>query len=270
MIGALKYEWKRITTIRSTYWMSGMALVFTALVSLLIAVFVSASDVTDMDIPQVTTYAVTGGVSGPIIPVMAAPFYAVMGAMAIGHEYRYGTNKATLTAIPDRLAVLAAKLVVLLGWVVAVVVATLLTNLFITWLFLDQTNFSSTLVRPLALYGLYCLGFAVAGFSLAAVLRNMTGAIVAVLTYPLVVEPIIYGIAVAIGQSSSRGVGKLTNLMPAAAGRRMMFDPYDVFAGFGADLGLDVWGVGAAVFVYVIGVLIVLAAGSALFITRDA
>lgn len=268
MTGALKYEWIRITTIRSSYWMSAMALFFTVAISFVIAGFVSASDVSEMNIPQVTTYAVTGGVSGPIIPVMAAPFYAVMGAMAIGHEYRYGTNKATLTANPDRVAVLSAKLLVLLGWVFVVAAATLLVDLFVTWAFLDMANFESAIIRPMVNYVGYCLGFAVAGFALAAVFRNLTGAIVAVLTYPLVIEPIIYGVAVIVAQASSAGIGKITNLLPAAAGRRMLFDPYEIFAGFGSDI--DVWGVGAASVTFYIGVAIVLVAGSAFFIRRDA
>ncbi len=269
MTGALKFEWVRITTIRSSYWMSGLALLLTAGITLLIALFVSASDMTDMDIPQVTTYAVLAGATGPIIPIMAAPFYAVMGCMAIGHEYRYGTNKATLTAIPDRVVLLTAKLIVLLGWVLVVIAANVLVNLFITWLFLDQTNFDSGMLRPILCYALYCVGFAIAGFGLTALLRNMTGAIVAVLTYPLVVEPIVYGITVAIGSNNNPGVGKLTNLLPAAAGRRMMFDPYDIFAGFG-QTNIDVWGIGAAIAVFVIGVLITLAAGITSFIQRDA
>jgi ABC-2 type transport system permease protein len=269
MTGALKFEWVRIKTIRSSYWMSALALVFTAGITLLISLFVSASEMDDMNIPQVTTYAVLAGASGPVIPIMAAPFYAVMGCMAIGHEYRYGTNKATLTAIPDRVVILTAKLLVLLAWVLVVIVASLAVNAFITWAFLDQVNFDSGIWRPFFTYALYCLGFAIAGFGLAALLRNMTGAIVAVLTYPLVVEPIIYGVTVAIGTNSSRGVGKLTNLMPAAAGRRMMFDPYATFAGFG-QVNLDVWGVGAAVVVFLIGILVTLAAGIASFIERDA
>jgi len=189
--------------------------------------------------------------------------------MAVGHEYRYGTNKATLTAIPDRIVLLTAKLLVLLAWVLTVVVATLLLNMLITRAFLDQVNFSSEMLRPMATYTTYCLGFAVVGFGLAASLRNMTGAIVAALTYPLVVEPIVYGITVAIGTNKSASVGTLTNLLPAAAGRRMLFDPYNIFAGFGAT-NLNLWGVGAAVLVFVVGVLIVLAAGITLFIKRDA
>ena len=268
MIGALKFEWVRITSIRSSYWMAGMALVFTAAVSLLISLFVNAAEMSDMNIPQVTTYAVTGGVSGPIIPVMAAPFFAVLGCMAIGHEYRYGTNKATLTAIPDRVVLLTAKLLVLLAWVVAVIVATLVVNLLITSLFLDQTNFSSGMLRPMALYGLYCLGFAIAGFGITAALRHMTGGIVAVLVYPLVIEPIVYGVMVGIGQSTSPSVGKLTNLLPASAGRRMLFDPYETFAGFGTQI--DVWSISAAVVVFVVGCVICLGAGIASFILRDA
>ena len=47
------------------------------------------------------------------MPVLAAAFYAVIGVMSMGHEYRYGTNKATLTALPDRITVLVGKMVVL-------------------------------------------------------------------------------------------------------------------------------------------------------------
>ncbi len=268
MTGALKYEWVRIKTIGSSYWMSALAIVLTAGITLLMAVTISASDIDDMNFYQVTTYIVLAGASGPIIPVMAAPFFAVMGAMAVGHEYRYGTNKATLSAIPDRVAVLAAKLIVLVTWVLGTIAITLLLNMGMTWLFLDNPDFGSHMVRPLVNYTGYCVGFAVAGLGLAAILRNQTGAIVAVLTWPLVIEPIIYGVSVAISESTGAGIGKVANLLPAAAGRRMMFDPYETIAGFGTSV--EVWSVGASAVVYAIGVVIALAAGATLFVKRDA
>ena len=49
----------------------------------------------------------------------------------------------------------------------------------------------------------------------------------------------------------------------------MMFDPYDIFAGFGST-EIDIWSIGAAIVVFVIGVLITLAVGIASFINRDA
>ncbi len=269
MTGALRYEWMRIRTIRSSYWMAALAIALTFGITFLMAATISAADLgSDFDFDQVTTYIVLAGASGPIIPVMAAPFYAVMGVMAVGHEYRYGTNKATLSAIPDRIAVLAAKLVVLLAWVLASVAITLLLGMAITWLLLDNPQFGSHLVRPLLNYTGYCIGFTVAGMGLAALLRNQTGALVAVLTWPLVVEPIIYGVSAAISEATDSGIGKLTNLLPASAGRRSMYDPYDVFVGFGNSD--QVWSLGASTIVFWIGVLIILAAGATSFIKRDA
>jgi len=269
MTGALRYEWMRIRTIRSSYWMSALAIALTFGITLLMALSISAADLDDEfdSVYQVTTYIVLAGASGPFIPVMAAPFYAVMGVMAVGHEYRYGTNKATLSAIPDRVAVLAAKLVVLVAWVLASIAITLLLGMAITWLLLDNPQFGSHLVRPLLNYTGYCVGFAVAGMGLAALLRNQTGAIVAALTWPLVVEPIIYGVSLAISETTGGGIGKLTNLLPSSAGRRSMFDPYEAIAGFGNG---EVWSIGAAVIVFWLGVILVLAAGATSFIKRDA
>ncbi len=269
MTGALRYEWMRIRTIRSSYWMSALAIALTFGITLLMGLSISAADLDDEfdSVDQVTTYIVLAGASGPFIPVMAAPFYAVMGVMAVGHEYRYGTNKATLSAIPDRVAVLAAKLVVLVAWVLASIAITLLLGMAITWLLLDNPQFGSHLVRPLLNYTGYCVGFAVAGMGLAALLRNQTGAIVAALTWPLVVEPIIYGVSLAISETTGGGIGKLTNLLPSSAGRRSMFDPYEAIAGFGNG---EVWSIGAAVIVFWLGVILVLAAGATSFVKRDA
>jgi ABC-type transport system involved in multi-copper enzyme maturation permease subunit len=268
MTGALKYELMRIRTIRSSYWMSGMAILFSAAITTILAIFVHSSDIEDTDIAQVTTWILTAGASLPVTPVLAAPFYAVMGCMAMGHEYRYGTNKATLTAIPDRAAVLTAKALVLVGWVLVTVVATLLLNLAITGLFMDNPTWSSSAWRPIVNYAGYCAGFALAGFGLASVFRNQVGAIVTALLWPLVAEPIIYGVAVGISQASDSSIGNLTNLLPASAGRRSMFDPYELSVGFGTDI--NVWGIGTSTFVFWLGVILVIAAGCTTFIKRDA
>lgn len=267
MTGALKYEWARIRTIASSYWLSGVAIVLNALVCFVIAVSVTASDVSELDVTEVTTWAWTAGASAPLTPVLAGVFFAVMGVMAMGHEYRYGTNKATLSAIPDRIAVLAAKVLVLSAWTAAVVAASLLLNLFVTWLFLDGPDFEMAAWRPIVNYFGYCIGFALAGFGLAAILRNQVGALAAVLVWPLVLEPIVYGILTVVGENSNAGIGKLTNLLPASAGRRMMFDPYDALAGFSV---LDTWGIAGSVLVFWVGILALLVAGCVSFIKRDA
>lgn len=268
MTAALKYEWMRIRTIASSYWMSGLAIGLSVGIALMIALFTNAAEMEDLNLVQFTSWVLTAGASFAGIPVLAAPFFATMGAMAMGHEYRYGTNKATLTALPDRVVVYAAKALVLVAWVSAVVATILLLDLAVAALFMDDPEFSSDAIRPLVNYWGYCIGFALAGLSLSAIFRNMTGAIVVVLVWPYVIELILYGVLGTIGATSNAGIGKVTNLLPASAGRRSIFDPYELLAGFGG--AIDTWGVGASTLVFWIGVLLLIGAGVASFITRDA
>lgn len=267
MIGALNYEWLRIRTIASSYWMSGLAIALSAAVTLVMALAVSTNNVDDIAPSEVTTWVLTSGASWAITPVLGAVFYAVIGAMAMGHEYRYGTNKATLSALPDRIMVVLAKLLVLTAWVTGTIVVTLLLNALVAWLFMDSPTFTSDAIRPVVAYWSYCIGFTFAGFGLAAILRNLTGAIVAVLVWPLVLEPIVNGITTGVGEATDSGLGKLSNILPATAGRRTMFDPYSLFAGFGE---FPTWGLAASFVVFWVGVLGLLVAGTVLFVTRDA
>ncbi len=269
MTGALKYEWMRIRTIRSSYWMSALAIALTSGITFLMALTVSTSELSgDFDFDQATTFFLLAGASGPLIPVMAAPFFAVMGVMAVGHEYRYGTNKATLSAIPDRVAVLSAKVVVLVAWVLATIAITLLLNLAITWLLLEGPSFGSHLLRPLLNYTGLLRRLRPAGMgtrcSAAQPDRSDRGR-------PDLAAGHRADHLRRVGRhqrGDGGGIGKLTNLLPASAGRRSIFDPYDVFAGFGSNI--DVWSLSSAVIVFWAGVTIALAAGAVSFVKRDA
>lgn len=276
MIGALKYEFMRIRTIRSSYWMAALAILLSAGVAVILILVVNAanrqSDLGDLaGAGTYTTWIVTSGASGPGIPVLAAVFFAVMGCMAMGHEYRYGTNKATLTAIPDRIAVLTAKSLVLAGWVAVSAFINLMLNMILAWLFVSGATIDGGLWRPCVMYILYCVAFALVGLGLSAVYRNQVGSIVTVLVWPLVLEPIIFGIirATALG-GGDIGLGKVANLLPASAGRRTMFRPYDLFSDLDVSDTTNIWGLSASTLVFWVGVAAVVAIGSVLFIKRDA
>lgn len=273
MIAALKYEMTRISTIASTYWLSGLAVLLSALVAIVLGLVVIQSNGTelgDLAPPQVfTTWIVTAGGSGPGIPILAAAMFAVVGALAMGHEYRYGTNKATLTALPDRMAVLAAKVIVLIAWVVIGSIIILLVNSAIAWLMLGDASLGGDSVRPMVFFVLYCVGFTLAGFGLASILRSQVGSIVTVLVWPLAIEPIVFAILRVAGRVVSSNYGLIANLMPASAGRRTMFNPYILFASMDTSQ-VQIWGVGGSALVFWCGVAILIVAGSALFITRDA
>lgn len=269
MIGALRYELVRIRTIRSSYWLSGIAVFLSAGLAFILVLVINSTEQTDMTAPEVTTWVMTAGASALGMPVLAAVFFAVIGALTIGHEYRYGTNKATLTANPDRVAVMAAKLLVLALWIVAVCIVILLVNFAIARLWLDDFVWGQAAVRPMINFVGYCLGFGFAGLSLATIFRNQTGAIVMVLVWPLVIEVIVLTVLRALQFDRDVDVARIYNLLPASAGRRTMFAPYDLFASLN-DSGSGVWGLGASLLVYWVAILGLLAIALALFLKRDA
>jgi ABC-2 type transport system permease protein len=109
VITALRYEWVRLTTIRSTWIAFAFALVISTGLGWLIAA------------PS-TMYDEFGNVVGeeagdwygafgfPL--TLTAVVASVIASQAIGQEYRFGIIRLTLTAFPQRARVLAAKLVV--------------------------------------------------------------------------------------------------------------------------------------------------------------
>ena len=273
MKGALLYEWNRITSVRSTYWLSGIALGLSACIAFFISVGFNSSNFTSDGVSnylQASTLVVTAGGSVFIVPVLSAPFCGVIGAMAFGHEYRYGTIKQTLTAIPDRVHVFVGKLLILIGWLLGLMIAIVLVNAALGVLFLDSFTVSGPMVRPVVDFALYNVAFGIAGFAWAAMLRNLAGALIAVLVYPFVIEPIAFNVVrlVHIGN-----FGRLANLMPAAAGRRTLFSPYELFANPLADSSgriVHVWGVAASTVVLWSGVVLVLVVALTFFLRRDA
>lgn len=273
MRGALRYEWKRITTVRSTYWFSAMALGLSGLIAFFIAYGFSSSDLSSDSVSnfvQASTLVVTAGGSFGFVPVLSAPFCAVLGAMAFGHEYRYGTIKQTLTAVPDRVSVFFSKLIMLVIWLVALMVVIVFVNMAFGAIFLDKFSLGGSTIRPIIDFVLYNVAFGLAGFGWAAILRNLAGALVAVLVYPFVLEPIAFNVfrLVHVG-----GFNQATNFMPAAAGRRTIFSPYEIFANPLTNTGADalrVWDVAASTLVFWGGMSLMLVVALTLFLRRDA
>ena len=119
MIAALKYDWIRFWTVRSTYIMLVLALVLSAGLSFLIVQVSQSSDPGQGGPP--------GGIdwftsfSAPM--TFAAILASVLGSQAIGQEYRFGLIRLTLTEFPNRISIFIAKtlMVVVAGALIALV-----------------------------------------------------------------------------------------------------------------------------------------------------
>ena len=117
MIAALRYEWTRFWTVRSTYIMLILSLVLSAGLSFLIAQVSQGSN--DNGGPALIDWFTS--FSAPM--TFAAVLASVLGAQAIGQEYRFGLIRLTLTEFPNRIIILIAKIlmVILAGILIALV-----------------------------------------------------------------------------------------------------------------------------------------------------
>lgn len=180
-------EWIKFRSVRSTLW----TLPVTALVMVGLAVLQAWGAVTvGGDAPEVGGSAPTIVTGGWFLAQMVV---AVLAILTITGEYSTGQIRSSVTAVPRRVPILAAKALVL--FVAVAVVSTVAVAL--SWLaslpFLNQLGVSVDLSNPdqlRVLLGtpLYLATIALFAFAVGALLRHSAGALAIVLALLLVVE----------------------------------------------------------------------------------
>lgn len=176
--GALRSEWTKIRSVRSTMWTLGSAIVVTIGISVLgnwgraNHGDATAAQLAHEDLTQRTLFGI---ILGQLIMV-------VFGAMAITSEYSTGMVRTSLTAQPRRAPVFWAKLLVVsaVAFVVGEVIS--FVSFLISSSFWRGKGVSLSLSTPHAMQavvggGLYLAGSAILAFGLGAVLRHTAGAI---------------------------------------------------------------------------------------------
>ena len=269
MIDALRYELARIRTIRSTWWLSLMALALGVGVSTLLSVVVhheygisppSAKDLDGLGAAVVTQLAATGQV-----PNIVGFMMALIGIFAWGHEYRHGMIRASLTALNSRMSFWIAKYVVVAGWVAAVSLVTMLLSGLIATAFLSDyvTVFDSQTWGIIARNVLYVVLLTWLAMAFTAVTRSQAFALVMIFLWPLLIESLFHAFF-ALVPGLQDDVDKL-RFLPFDAGRQMVnviSEPHSVFGSpLTATGGTIVFGGTAAV---------LMAASYLLFARRDA
>lgn len=214
MKGALRYEWVRLRTLRSTWWLTGLSLLIAAVVGLP-ALGVKGS-LTIQDYGDV----VTGGGGGVLL---VSILLSMIGVFAIGHEYRYGTIRPTLSALPRRSNVLTAKVLVVAVYVFVVALLSLVLRYVIDVLILGHRLLSLGLFpSPMARVWIgsivYTVIVALVGLALAGLFRNIPAAIVTVILFPLLAENIIRGLLSLHVFHSIRGFAKV---LPFSSGMQI-------------------------------------------------
>ena len=191
MTAALRYEWVRISTVRSTR----ICLLLTLLLSALLG-YGAANPHYDFDDQgnQLARVSVDwlGAFAIPLsITVVLA---SVVAAQSIGQEYRFGVIRLTLTAFPRRSQVIAAKVafVVLTGAVFALV------SYAGSWIGLLARGFPTPpdgAVAPTTSFFLRGIAFAVlwslSAFALAGISRQTAIGIAVPIVSGVIVEQIL-------------------------------------------------------------------------------
>lgn len=188
MLSTLTAEFRKLTTIRSTYIISILAIVLSAFFSFYLSGFkVQANDALD-------PFHLQGEITGTfgILPL----FGALVAILLIAHEYRYNTIMYTLTSSNSRSKVLLAKFVtVTIYSVVFVALGTLLSTLamYLGLGIKDITLVEQTVYwKDVIWQGLfYAWGYGIVGLLLGFLFRHVVGSIATLFLFPSTVEPLL-------------------------------------------------------------------------------
>ncbi|WP_051939886.1 hypothetical protein [Phaeacidiphilus oryzae] len=227
---ALTYEWRRLTGLRSTWWVGVLVLAAGAAVELM------------------TVRHLLGGAHDPVramtaaVPLLPLPLAALgagaVGALSAGREARDPSLLPLVLSPWRRLRLLTAKLVLVAGYALALGLLTELGGLLLLrFARPDGRAMVGMLDRspaPYQLAGFLALSVAAGwiGLLAAAVFRAAAAGMLAVLVVPVLVQPLgriaarAAGRAGKAGASGAGGAGHgWHGLLPYGSGRGWVFGP---------------------------------------------
>ena len=187
MIQAIRAEFRKLLTVRTTYFITGIVMLLVILVAFILEGFrLKGGDLLD---PMQLSSDITGAMNITV-------FGAIVAILLVTHEYRYSTIMYTLTATNNRAKVLFAKLLTVSVYAIflTVIIAVLSPIMSILGvhaaghMLAPQTLHIGSLAWRTIFYG---WGYAMAGFIFAVISRSQVGAIVTLFVVPTIVEQLL-------------------------------------------------------------------------------
>ena len=181
MTDILATEWIKLCSARSTRYVLGVIALFTALMPLIAWYFVRVWDTLPEEGRQHSAL-------GPLPALMgwiASLCMAVFGSLAISSEYSSGMIRATFTAMPRRIAVLAAKASVVAGLAFVLTEASLATTEVAGMIIVGNRPIAGQAppglgeVALLVAMGMSTATFALIGLAIGAITRSALASVVA-------------------------------------------------------------------------------------------
>lgn len=146
--GVLRSEWIKFTSLRSTYWTSGVIVLLWIGLALLMAstgqfaAVGPTGEALPMGDEQRQYLLVMIATSGSLIGVLVA---GIQGVLSISGEYSTGMIRSSLTAVPHRLPVLAGKGIVVFIWMFLLGAVSIAGSYLVALPFLGADGIDATL-----------------------------------------------------------------------------------------------------------------------------
>ena len=185
-------EWIKFWSVRSTGW-SLLAMFATTVGFGALICFGTAQEAAQIPPEERTFFDSTAlSLAGLTFGQLAA---AVLGVLAISAEYSTGGIRSSLVAVPRRLRLLMAKVVVLLAVVLGVGLLSSFVVFFLGQALLASVELETSLGEPGVLRaviggGLYLAASALFGLAFGTLLRQTAGGIVAAIAGLLIIPPL--------------------------------------------------------------------------------
>ncbi len=257
LLSVARSEWIKFRTVRSTVMGAIVFVVLTIGLGILVTTLIRSHWDTLPALQRLSFDPVSTSLAGTSLAQYAA---GVMGSLFITTEYGSGAIRTTLAAVPRRMTLIGAKLVVLmlsmlvLGEIVCFG-AFLIGQRVYAGLIPASTDTlaNGAVLRSVLLGGVYLALLSVLGLALGLILRQSPATISTFTALILVLPLIIFFLPTSIQNA-------LTRYEPASLGRAMM-------STFPPDQMFGAWTATGVLVLYVLGVL---ALALALFERRDA
>ena len=179
MIDTIRSEWIKLRSVRSTV----ILLIIGG--ALTIGIALIAINEIQNDDPPLRLSQITIGVS------LSAFLFGALGVQIIGQEYRFNTIRSTLSATPNRVRVLVAKMIVVAVAVFVVAFVMMLICVALGSVFLDNFEMDGVDMRILWATPLFAAGWSLMGLGVGAILRQPVAGIIVLLAEGFVVESIV-------------------------------------------------------------------------------
>ncbi len=188
MMDALRSEFRKLTTVYSTYVISGVALLLVGFFSFYALGYKAETVLGPVALESAVMYGMT----------VAAVFAGIVAILQVCHEYRYNTIAYTLASSNNRLKVLLAKVLVLTLFAAGFAVFMIVFIISLTSLGAKAGghDLGPQIIDAFELLwrsAAYTVGSVWLGMILGFIIRSLVGAVVVYFLLPSMIEPILKG-----------------------------------------------------------------------------